>query len=107
MTVNEKQITKLKNEQKKKKKQIEASKKKMFKNLLWLIVILFGISMLHLENGHKGFGSPKSFLTFVVLVLALISAGYYVVIKFQNEQKEKEIKIIKGKLYRLMKLDND
>lgn len=107
MTKNLKQITELRNEQKKKKKQIETSKKKMFRNLLWLAVILFGLSMLYLEYGYKGFANPKSFLISAIFVSAIIVVSYYGITRNQNRQTEKEIKIIRGKLYRLMKLDDD
>jgi uncharacterized membrane protein len=107
MTKNLKQITELRKEQKKKKKQIETSKKKMFRNLLWIGIVLFGLSMLYLEYGYKGFTSPKSFLTSAIFVSTLIVVSYYGITRNQNRQKEKEIKIIRGKLYRLMKLDDD
>ncbi len=107
MTATGKLITELKNEQKKKKKQIETSKKKMVRNLLWIIIILSGASLYYFEYGYKAFGSVQNFLMSVGLVLGLISMGYFLIIRSQNKQKEKEIKIIRSKLYRLMKLNND
>ena len=33
--------------------------------------------------------------------------GYYLIVKLKTKQREKEIKIIRTKLYRLMKLEDE
>ena len=107
MTGNSKQNKKLKHEQEKKKKKIKDYKKKMKRNILLLAAALTVYTLICLDHAYKTFGSVNNFLIATILMFLICVAIYFLVIRNLISKREKEIKMIRGKLYRLMKLDNE
>lgn len=107
MTGNSKQIKKLKHEQEKKKKKIKDYKKKMKRNIFLLAAALTAYTLICLDHAYKTFGSVNNFLIATVLMFLICIAIHFLVVRHLIGKREKEIKSIRGKLYRLMKLDNE
>ena len=107
MTGNSKQIKKLKYEQEKKKRKIKDYKKKMKRNIFLLAFALTAYTFICLDDAYKTFGSVTNFLMATVLMFLICIAIHFLVIKHLIGKREKEIKSIRSKLYRLMKLDNE
>ncbi len=101
------QIKKLKDLQTKKREQIKVYGEKMRKHIFWLATILAVVSLLFLEYAYKIFGSAANFLLLTLSIFVLSFIIYFIVVRFQTQQRKREIKIIRTKLYRLMKLEND
>ena len=107
MTGNSKEIKKLKYEQERKKKKIEDYKKKMKRNILILAIALTAYIIICLDHAYKAFGSVSDFLLATAIVFFICILINFLVIRYLINKREKEIKLIRGKLYRLMKLNNE
>ena len=107
MTGNSKQIKKLKYEQEKKKKKIKRYKKKMKRNILLLALALTSYTLICLDHAYKTFGSVNNFLLATIIMFLICIVIHFLIVRYLISKREKEIKMIRGKLYRLMKLDNE
>ncbi|MEQ6123409.1 hypothetical protein AAON49_04340 [Pseudotenacibaculum sp. MALMAid0570] len=107
MTGNSEKIKRLKQRQAEKRERIKAYKEKMKKHVFYLSIVIAAISIIFLENAYKVFGSAANFLITTLSIFVIFSTGYYVAVRFLTKQREREIKIIRSKLYRLMKLQNE
>jgi len=105
MTGNSKEIKKLKHQQAKKQQSIKRHKQKRRKNLLYLTAFYLISTALLLDFAYGFFGSSVSFLivTFSVFIVLIIS--YTLIVRYAVKQLERDIKIIRTKLYHLMKLN--
>lgn len=107
MTTKNNKISQLKKIQKRKLEEIQTSTKRMWKRLFWLSIVLSAFVFYCIENSHVIFGSVTNFLILAFSVLLLVSVVYYLLVWYKKKRNLKEIKTINGKLYRLMKLEND
>lgn len=107
MTKNNEEIRQLKYEQTQRKEKIETFRKRMRKHIFLLSLATAVFAFLCLEDAYKTFGSVTNFLIIVFSVFAILSMTYFFVVRFLIKQEEREIKIIRSKLYRLMKLENE
>lgn len=105
MTGNSERIKKLKHEQARKREKIKVYKEKMKKHVFYLAITLAFISILFLESAYKVFGSAATFLITTLSTFVISTAVYYVIIRVLTNQRRREIKIIRSKLYRLMRLE--
>ena len=105
MTGNSKEIKKLKYQQAKKQQSIKKYKQKRKKNLLLITGIYVISTALLLDFAYGFFGSSVNFLivTFTVFIVLIVS--YTLVVQYMVKQLERDIKIIRSKLYHLMKLN--
>ena len=107
MTGNSKEIKKLKYQQAKKREVIKRYKKRVRKHLLILSIPFVAYILLYIDSAFKEFGSVTKFLIIVISILALLAAAYLLSVRYMIQQREREIKIIRTKLYQLMKLEDD
>jgi len=107
MTGNSKEIKKLKYEQAKKKEIISRYKKRVKKHLFFLVLPFISYILLYIDSAFKNFGSVTTFLVITLSILAILTALYLMWVRYMIQQREREIKIIRSKLYQLMKLDDD
>ena len=63
--------------------------------------------LLYIDNAYKEYGSVINFLIVTLSVLAVFTLIYLLMVRYAIHQKEREIKVIRSKLYQLMKLDDD
>lgn len=107
MTGNSKEIKKLKHQQAKKKEHIERYKKRRKKHLFFMVTPIVVYSILNINGAYKDFGNVFVFIAVALFVIALVIIGYLLSVRYAIRQREREIKVIRTKLYHLMKLDND
>ena len=107
MTGNSKEIKKLKHEQARKKEYIKRYKNRRKKHLFLLVIPFVAYILLYIDSAYKEYGSVINFLVVVLSILALFTLGYLLMVRYAIQQKEREIKVIRSKLYQLMKLDDD
>ena len=107
MTKKIDKINYLRNIQKRKRKQVETLKKRMFKHLLWLTIITLAFSLYGLEGPYKLFGTVTKFILILTITLVSISLVYLLIFFYISKKNQKDIRIIDGQLYKLMKLNND
>jgi len=107
MTGNSKEIKKLKHQQAKKKEYIRRYKDRRKKHIFFLTTPFVAYILLYIDSAYKEYGSVTNFLIITLSILAILTAGYLLGVRYAIQQKEREIKIIQSKLYQLMKLDDD
>ena len=107
MTGNSKEIKKLKYQQAKKKQLITKYKKRVKKHLILLVLPFIAYIAYYIDNAYSTYGSVSKFLTIVALVLGVLILLYLIAVRFMIRQREQEIKVIRGKLYHLMKLNDE
>lgn len=107
MTGNSKEIKKLKYQQAKKKETIKRYKRRVKKHLFFLIFPFIAYILLYINSAFKNFGSVTKFLVITLSILAILTALYLVWVRYMIQLREREIKIIRSKLYQLMKLEDD
>ncbi len=98
-------IKDLKRLQIQKKAAIKALKKRMRKNILIFTVIMFVFSIASLEYAYKVFGGVNRMIYMMSAILLAFALAYYLYVRIRIHKKKKEIKAIKSKLYKLMKLE--
>lgn len=104
MTDRNNKILNLQRDQKRKIKEIKKLKKRMWKHFILITLVLGGIVLYFIDDAYPTFGSVKNFLKLNIALLTAIIITYFLIIKYQSNKKENEIKEIKAKLYNLMKL---
>lgn len=107
MTPKSSKILSLKKIQKQRVKEIKELKKRMWKHLIWITIIIGGFVLFCLDDSYKLFGNVTNFILLNFSILLLISVCYYLYVRQQEIKKTKEIKSIKIKLYNLMKLEDE
>lgn len=107
MTQKRTRIIELREIQKRKLEQNKKSMKKMWKHLLWLSLLVCVYVFYSIENSIITFNNITSFVIISFSILFLISAIYYLFVRYIIQKNLKEIRSINGKLYQLMKLEND
>lgn len=107
MTGNSSEIKKLKAIQAKKTVLIKEYKQKMRKHIFRFSIIIAVSSFIFLEYAYAVFGSTVIFLITILSLLIISIIIYYLITKYKTRQREKEIKVIRTKLYRLMRLENE
>ena len=107
MTGNSKEIKKLKNEQAKKKKTIERYKKRKKKHIFFLVLPFIAYIFICMDHAYKLFGSVSRFLAITLTALFAAIIVYLFIVQYMIRQRDREIKIIRSKLYKLMKLSNE
>jgi hypothetical protein len=105
MTGNSKEIKKLKYQQAKKQQSIKRYKRKRKKNLLYITGFYLISTALLLDFAYGFFGSSVNFLIVTFSVFIVLIVSYTLVIRYLVKQLERDIKIIRTKLYKLMKLN--
>ncbi len=107
MTGNSAKINKLRNKQIRRKKRIERYKKRARKHIFLITLPFIAYALINLDNAFKEFGSVSNFLSIVGGTLATFIAIYLVAVYYMIKQEKREINIIRSKIYKLMKLNND
>lgn len=107
MTGNSKKIFKLRSKQKRKKKNISRYKKRAKKHILLLTIPFVAYAFINLDNAFKQFGSVSKFLSILASILVGCILIYLVVMFYLIKQEQREIKIIRSKIYKLSKLSDE
>jgi uncharacterized membrane protein len=89
-----------------KKKEIKSLKRRMRRHMFIFSLTLLIISLILLEFAYFLFGDSVLFLLVILLILVVFLVTYKIIVTQKVKQKEDEIKKIRAKLYRLMKLEN-
>jgi membrane protein YdbS with pleckstrin-like domain len=107
MTGNNKEIKKLKYEQAQKKEKIKKYKKRIKFHLIFLAIPFAIYTLLCLDHAYQNFGSVTNFLAIILTILIVLIVVYLLGVKYLIYQREQEIKVIRSKLYKLMKLNDE
>ena len=107
MTGNSKQIQKLKYEQAKTKERISKYKKRVKFHLFFLVIPFAIYIFICLDHAYQNFGSVTTFLVITLSILVILTLVYLMAVKYKIKQREREIKVIRSKLYQLMKLNDE
>tara|TARA_R110001632_G_scaffold63318_2_gene151396 strand:- start:57115 stop:57438 length:324 start_codon:yes stop_codon:yes gene_type:complete len=107
MNGNTIKIAELRVIQAQKKKEIKSLKRRMRRNMFMFSLILVIISLILLEFAYFLFGDSVLFLLVILSILVVFLVTYKIIVTQKVKQKEDEIKKIRAKLYRLMKLEDD
>ena len=106
MTGNSTEINKLKYQQARKRETIKRYKKRKKKHLFFLIIPFIAYILLHMDSAYKVYGNNTNFFAITLSILAILAILYLVSVRYRIRKKEREIKIIRSKLYKLMKLED-
>ena len=107
MTGNSKEIKKLKHQQAKNREYIERYKKRRKKHLFLMITPIVVYILFNIEGAYKDFGNVFIFIARALSIIIVLTVAYFLGVKYANKKREREIKVIRTKIYHLMKLDND
>lgn len=107
MTQKTEKILHLKETQKRKLEENKKLTKRMWKHLFWISILIIVYTLYCIEESHNFYGSVANFVIVTFSILLLISATYYFFVQHIIKKNLKDIKTINGKLYKLMKLEND
>ena len=107
MTGNSKEIKKLKHQQAKKKEHIKRYKGRRKKHIYFITIPLVAYILFNIEGSYMDYGNIFIFIGVALAVLVVLIISYLLAVRYLIRQREREIKIIRSKLYHLMKLDND
>ena len=107
MIGNNKKIYRLRSKQKKRKKNISRYKKRAKGHILLLTIPFVVYGFINLDNAFKQFGSVSKFLSILASILVACIVVYLFVMFYYIKQEEREIKIIRRKIYKLSKLSDD
>jgi hypothetical protein len=107
MTGNSKEIKKLKHRQVKTRERIERYQKRRKKDLYLLVTPIVIYILFNIYGSYIIFGNVFIFIAIGIGVIILVITLYLWAIRNAIRNREREIKIIRTKLYHLMKLDED
>lgn len=107
MKGNQPEVNRLKSLQLEKKFLIDTYKLKAKKRLFIFSLSVVLITLFFLEESYKTFGSMEVFVLISLSFMLSVIIIYYAVIFILIRQRRKEIKRINGKIYNLMKLDEN
>ena len=63
--------------------------------------------MINIDDAFKQFGSVTKFVAVILTILIAFILIYLMILTYFIRQEQREIKIIKNKIYKLMKLSDD
>lgn len=106
MTGNSKEIKKLKYQQAKLKEIIRRYKERKKKHLFFLIIPFIGYILIQMDTAYKIYGSNTNFYAITLSTLGLLTVIYLGSVRYLIRKRQREIKIIRSKLYKLMKLED-
>ena len=107
MTGNSSEIKKLTFRQAKRRKNITRYRKRARKHIFILTIPFIAYVMINIDDAFKQFGSVTKFVAVILTILIAFILIYLMILTYFIRQEQREIKIIKNKIYKLMKLSDD
>ncbi len=107
MTGNSEEIKKLRHKQARRKKKIKRYKKRAKKHIFLLSIPFLAYIAINLDDAFQDYGSITNFIGIVFAIMAVFIAIYMLFTYYLIKQEKREIKVIRSKLYKLMKLNDE
>lgn len=107
MTGNSEEIKNLRYKQARRKKKITRYKKRAKKHIFLLTIPFLAYIAINLDDAFQDFGGITNFIGVVFSVMIVFILIYMLFTYYLIKQQKREIKVIRSKLYKLMKLNDE